>query len=417
MLTKFYYSTMKGAPNLASEWGSLLSVLKGCLLNGFNEQQVSSVAIANGIATITLGSDHGFIENQVVSVSGANEALFNTEYRVLSVAATNITVKAPDIESVTGSILIKTASMGWTEKFTGTNKSVFAAKDTTKNRFVLRVDNSLPTGYDTSWAKFARVTIAENMIDIDNFGSFAKAPTAPNNINTNEQGNGVTGASGAYGWAKWYHGIETIPFLKEQSTAGQSPSLEWEIVGDDSCFYLWVKITNSDGRATYAFTTIDAFSSIDSFNCFLSATDGLRAANANGEFDSTGRNSANCQWKSLDTSGKFILRNYTGIGNTHEPCGLFSLNVGNSQQVSGRSESLPFPNRPDNGVILHDVYVKTDNGIRGTLPCVKWINNRWVFGSFGNKYVLSKQEGKYLVLGAGYHNEGMTSFFAFELRG
>lgn len=414
MLTKFYYSTMKGAPNLASEWGSLLSVLKGCLLNGFNEQQVSSVVIADGIATITLGSNHGFIEHQVVSISGADQAAFNEDYRVISVTATTITVKASDIESATGMMVIKTAPMGWTEKFTGTNKSVFAAKDATKNRFVLRVDNSKPDGYDTAWAKFARITIAEDMIDIDNFGSFAKAPTAPSNVNTNEQGNGATGASGVYGWAKWYHGVETNTYLKETGTTGQSSSLAWEIVGDDSCFYLWVKITDVEGRATYAFAPIDSVSSTDSFNCFLSATDGLRAANAGGESFSTGGNSANCQWKSLDTSGKFILRDYTGVSNTHESCGLFSLNVGNSQQVSGRSENLPFPNKPDNSLVLHDIYTKTINGIRGTLPTVKWINNRWIYS---NKIVLSKEEGKYLILGANYHNEGMTSFFAFELKG
>lgn len=414
MLTKFYYSTMKGAPNLASEWGSLLSVLKGCLLNGFNEQQVSSVVIVDGIATITLGSDHGFIEHQVVAISGADQVAFNTEYSVLSVTATTITVKAPAITAVTGTMLIKTAAMGWTEKFTGTNKSVFAAKDTTKNRFVLRVDNSLPVGYDASWAKFARVTIAEDMIDIDNFGSFAKAPTSPTNINTNEQGNGVTGASGVYGWAKWYHGVETISYLKEQSTVGQSATFDWEIVGDDSCFYFWVKITNSEGRATYAFAPIDSVSSTDNFNCFLSATDGLMAANVNGEYHETGRNSANCQWKSLDTSGKFVLRDYTGNGTSHEPCGLFSLNTGNSQQVSGRSSDIPFPNKTDNSVVLHETYVKTMNGIRGTLPIVLWIHNMWLMP---NKSILNKQQGKYLILGNGYHNEGMTSFFAFELKG
>lgn len=414
MLTKFYYSTMKGAPNLASEWGSLLSVLKGCLLNGFNEQQVSSVVIADGIATITLGSNHGFIEHQVVSISGADQAAFNEDYRVISVTATTITVKAPAITSVTGTVLIKTAAMGWTEKFTGTNKSVFAAKDTTKNRFVLRVDNSLPKGYTTTWAKFARVTIAENMTGIDNFSSFAKAPTSPTYVNTNEVGGTGSGAAKIYGWAKWYHGVETDPYLIEQSTAGQNTSLEWEIVGDDSCFYFWVKITNNDGRATYAFAPISVNNSADSFNCFLSATDSLRPANANGEYIQTGGNSANCQWKSLDASGKFVLRDYTGVGNTHESCGLFSLNTGNQQQVSGRSDNLPFPNKPDNSLVLHDAYVKTNNGIRGTLPTIKWINNRWLLP---NKAILNKQAGKYLVLGANYHNEGMTSFFAFELRG
>ena len=414
MLTKFYYSTMKGAPNLASEWGSLLSVLKGCLLNGFNEQQVSSVVIADGIATITLGSNHGFIEHQVVAISGADQAAFNAEYRVISVTATTITVKTPAIASVTGTMLIKTAAMGWTEKFTGTNKSVFAAKDTTKNRFVLRVDNSLPTGYDISWAKFARVTIAEDMVDIDNFGSFKKAPTSPANINTNEKGNGVTGAAGVYGWAKWYHGVQTNEYLKEQSTSGQNTSLEWELVGDDSCLYFWVRITDVDARATYAFTPIYVNNSADNFNCFLSATESLRAANANGEFRDTGRNSANCQWKSLDTSGKFILRDYTGNGTSHESCGLFSLNTGNSQQVSGRSSYIPFPNKTDNSVVLHETYVKTINGIRGILPNICWIHNMWLMP---NKSILNKQQGKYLILGNSYHNEGMTSFFAFELKG
>lgn len=414
MLTKFYYSTMKGAPNLASEWGSLLSVLKGCLLNGFNSQQVSSVAIADSIATITLGSDHGFIEHQVVSISGASQAIFNTEYRVISVTATTITVKAPAVTSVTGAMLIKTAAMGWTEKFTGTDKSVFAAKDTTKNRFVLRVDNSMPEGYTTTWAKFARVTIAEDMTSIDNFGSFAKAPRSVAHPNTNELGGTGSGASKIYGWAKWYHGVETSPYLKEQSALGQSASLEWELVGNDSCFYFLVKITDVNGRATYAFAPIDSVSSTDSFNCFLSATDGLRAASANGEYFDTGRHSANCQWKSLDTSGKFILRDYTGTGVAHESCGLFSLNMGNSQQVSGRSESIPFPNKPSNSVLLHDTYVVTANGVRGSLPIIKWLNNRW---AFADKVVLDKEQGRYLILGVNYHNEGITSFFAFELRG
>ena len=414
MITKFFYSTMKGAPVLASEWGSLLVVLKSCLLNGFNQQQVSSVVIANGMATITLGSNHGFIDYQVVAISGADQAIFNTEYRVISVTATTITVKAPTITSVTGTMLIKTAAMGWTEKFTGTNKSVFAAKDTVKNHFVLRVDNSLPTGYDTTWGKFARVTIAEDMVGIDSFGSFKKAPTAPDNINTNEQGNGVTGASGIYGWAKWYHGVETSSNLKETGLTGQSTNLEWEIVGDDSSFYLWVKITGSNGRATYAFTPILTNNSADNFNCFLSATDWLQPANVKGEAVATGGNSANCQWKSLDFFGKFILRSYVGVENVHSPCGLFSLNTGNNQQISGRSGDLPFPNKPDNSVVLHDIYVKEDGGIRGVLPTIKWINNRWLLP---NKTVLNRQEGKYLVLGVNYHNEGMTSFFAFELRG
>ena len=410
MLTKFFYSTMKGAPILPSEWGGLLNVLKACLINGFNSQQVSSVAIADGVATIALGSNHGFIEHQVVAISGANEVGFNADYRVLSVADTAITVST-SLLSATGTMTIKTAPLGWTEQFTGVNKSVFKAKDTLKNRFVLRVDDSKPTGYEVDWAKFARITIAESMSDIDTFIG-AKAPTSVSNADTNEQGNSVSGQNGIFGWAKWYHGVETTPALREWTSTGQLPAFEWEIVGDDSSLYFFTQITNSDGRATYAFTPIITNNSTDMFNCFLSAANGLRSATALGDPIATGGNSANCHWDSLNTSGKFILRPYTGVGATHAECGLFSLNMGNNQQISGYSSDMPFPNLPDNSVLLHDIYVKEAGGVRGTLPVIKWINHKW---SLTNKIILKKQQGLFLVLGASYNNNGMVSYYAFEL--
>lgn len=412
MLTKFFYSTMKGAPILPSEWGGLLNVLKACLINGFNSQQVSFVDIVDGVATIALGSNHGFIEHQVVAISGANEAAFNTEYRVLSVADTAITV-ATNLLSATGTMTINTAPLGWTEQFTGVNKSAFKAKDTVTNRFVLRVDDSKPNGYEVGWAKFARITIAEDMSDIDTFVG-AKAPTSLTNVNTNEQGDGVTGLNGVFGWAKWYHGVETTPALREGASSGQLPAFEWEIVGDDSSLYLFTQITNSQGRATYAFAPIITKNSTDMFNCFLSATNGLRSASAVGDTIANGGNSANCHWDSLNTSGKFILRPYTGAGSTHAECGLFSLNMGNNQQISGYSSDIPFPNLPDNSVLLHDIYIKEVGGVRGTLPVIKWINNKW---SITNKVILKKQQGLFLVLGASHNNKGMVSYYAFEMEG
>ena len=53
------------------------------------------------------------------------------------------------------------------------------------NRHYLRVDDSLPAGYTTTWAKFARVTIAEGMADIDTFVG-AQAPFTPDAPTRNE---------------------------------------------------------------------------------------------------------------------------------------------------------------------------------------------------------------------------------------
>lgn len=413
-LTKFFYHDMKGAPTLKAEWGSLLSVIRAVALDGFNEQGIDTISILDGVATVNFPVPHGFIEHQVISVSGANEVLFNREYRVISVTENTITFNTQFSELVTGTILVKTAGMGWTEKFSGENKAVFTAKDTVKNPFYLRVDNSCPVGYDTTWGKFARVTISNGINDIDNYDGFEKAPTSPQHPNTNENGDGVSGETGIFGWAKWYHGVETYQYLREKwnyQTVSNIPKvLKWEIVGDDSNIYMFIQNTDIAGRVIYTFTPIQVFNSTDSMNCFLSYTDGLRAANQNGEYYVTGRTSANCHWKSLDSSGKLMLRDYTGIGN-HVNCGVFSLNVDNNQQYSGLSESIPSPDKISNSMVLGDVYIKTNNGIRGKLDGIKWINNKWYYG---NRVVIKKGESNFIMMGV-YSQYGDT-FFAMELK-
>lgn len=410
MATKFFYATMNNAPTLTPNWGSLLTVLKACLLNGFNEQSAGAVTIADGVATVPLSSGHGFLQHQVVLLSGANESEANTEFVVTESNANAIKFKT-SLSSITGTITLKTAPLGWTELFMGENKAIFAAKDRIKNPFVLRVDDSLPTGYDTSWAKFARVTIAENAKSIDDFTGYVKAPQV-NGDNINEQGNGTVGASGVYGMAKWYHGVQTYGYLYEASTNGQPANLDWVLIGDDTGFYFLPQITDQTGRASYAFAPLNTNSTLDKWACFLSATEGRRQANQNGNYYNDGRNSNKNQWWSGHLNGKYLLRPYDGRGNSHITCSLFSLNVANNQQVSGRSGDIPFPNKPDNAVILHDIYVKDSDGIRGTLPYIKWIHQQW---ALQDKAVLDKAGGKYLIVGTDFRNEGMTSFLAFEL--
>ena len=419
-LTKFYFNTMKGAPILASEWGSLLDVIRTIAITGFNELVVQAYQQEGLYLTLTFAEDHGYLKDQIIALSGSEQEEINSEFEVFATTLSTIKIKIPSDTPVTGSLTCKTAGMGWTEVFTGEHKAVFRAKNTLNNPFYLRVDDSCPIGYDPTWAKFARVTMAEGMISIDDFGDFAKSPvfqTVPKD--SNENGNGVSGATGIFGIAKWYHGIGYAGsgsyYVTEATTNYQSSNLAYEVVGDNSSIYLSIRsTTRRDSRSLYVFTPYIKLSSTDSLNGFLSASYGYRRANQDGQHYNSGNNSMHNSWYSLNSEGKYGLATWNGITNNSPSFGPTSLNLGNNQQISGRSSDIPFPNPGTNSVILTDIHLRESGsgGIRGTLPLLKWIGNNW---SYGNKYILTQEDSKYLIVGNDYNDEAMTSFFAYRL--
>ena len=168
-------------------------------------------------------------------------------------------------------------------------------------------------------------------------------------------------------------------------------------------------------RALYSFTPFIPVDSKDLFNCFLSATHHYKRANQeDGDYYGSGNNSLGNRWSSLTTEGKYGLASWNGVTNTSPTFGPVSLNLGNNQQNSGRSSSIPFPNPGSNSVIISDIYLKEsgNGGIRGTLPLLKWINNNW---TYGNQFILTQENVKYIIIGHDYNDEGMTSFFAYRL--
>ena len=74
--TKWFASTMAGAPALSGSVGAMISVLDACLKDGFNLLTLDSLVVASNVATGTKTS-HGYIVNQVVLISGASPAGLN----------------------------------------------------------------------------------------------------------------------------------------------------------------------------------------------------------------------------------------------------------------------------------------------------------------------------------------------------
>jgi hypothetical protein len=74
---------MTGAPVSDGVAGSFKEVLKACLILGFNQQAVSSLTVdANGLATVTTVSPHGFPAYSIVRIEGADQAALNNDWTV-----------------------------------------------------------------------------------------------------------------------------------------------------------------------------------------------------------------------------------------------------------------------------------------------------------------------------------------------
>lgn len=151
---KLFRSTDTGAPVLSGTAGARIAVLDAVLVNGYNLQTLTGLAVAGGVLTGTKAG-HGFVVDQVIETAGAVESVLNTQWRITATTSNTFTAEATGIANVTGSgtITAKAAPAGWAKVFSGTNKAVYRSNDATGTRMYLRVDdanalNSRVVGYE-----------------------------------------------------------------------------------------------------------------------------------------------------------------------------------------------------------------------------------------------------------------------------
>jgi hypothetical protein len=74
----WFDSSEVGAPTLNNAAGSLLEILRACLINGFGSKTVTSISVTAGVATATCAA-HGFLGTygKLVLIEGSGEALLN----------------------------------------------------------------------------------------------------------------------------------------------------------------------------------------------------------------------------------------------------------------------------------------------------------------------------------------------------
>lgn len=140
---RHFDSDMTGAPSTAgmAAAGRFLAILDACAVNGFNLKAVTSLTVANGVATATTDGDHGFRDYTVIRIEGATPAELNGDWKVQVTAGNTFTFEttAPD-GPATGTLSTKTAPLGWTKEFSATHVGVYRPK--TGLRHFFRVNDA-----------------------------------------------------------------------------------------------------------------------------------------------------------------------------------------------------------------------------------------------------------------------------------
>ena len=245
---KFYVHTNNNAPQLTNNFGCMINVLDACLINGINIGAVSSLTVSGTTATALFSSAHNLMQYQVIKITGAAQAEYNGEHRILTVpTASTLTFElatTPSVTTATGAISASLPPLGWEKPFSSAHSSGVGGKAAYRSansllssRPFLRVVDELDPVWNLSYAKYAKVGIVEDMTDIDTIMGM-QSPFDSTNPDKNWLGSG-SGASAINGWAIWAYALASNENTSSNSFATPpSGAREWFILGSSDYIYV-----------------------------------------------------------------------------------------------------------------------------------------------------------------------------------
>lgn len=235
----WFDSTEAGAPTLNNAAGSLISLLRAVLINGFNVKAITSISVTSGVATVTCPA-HGFSSayGKWLKVSGASVPALDGVKQQTIVDANTFTYPAPGVAD--GSYTAtdaRRAPLGWTEEYVdgGATKAIYKRSAPDALVAMLRVD-------DSGGASMARALGVMSATGVDSYG----ADFFPSEAQV---------SGGAY----WQKGTNS------------AAAKVWHLVGDSLGFYLAVQLGASSEFVVYWFGDPTPFYAADTGFTVLSA--------------------------------------------------------------------------------------------------------------------------------------------------
>lgn len=399
---KWFSSENFNAPSLGNNWGDLVNVLNKCLIDGYGLQNITSIVISDGVGVATFPGAHKLEMFQWVKFAGATNTTLNNEFKVLGLTTNTIEflIDLPD-QTITESIACSLAPLGWSKPFSDTGRAVFQAKDTSKNPYYLRVDDTCDPLHTPTRAKFAKVGILESCTGIDDI-SGNQAPFDPALPTKNWIGTGTAGSTSAIiGWAKWVYA--TSDTTNSSSTNLGSTAVEgvrgWILVGNAENFFILPTTLPEHLNTIYkGYSVCYGFGVFDGKDCpFLSARHDYSALNSGGYSgaDSTFSGS----------SGGYLLllknRNGTYVTGATVNANETRMNYGiDTSGFTGYSNS--YLKNEEDGVYHCNFHARdVQNAYLGVIPLLQCVLNSTltsepstaIFSENGNAYIKRKHMG------------------------
>jgi len=358
----WYDSTEAGAPTLNNAAGSLLEVLRSCLINGFGAVSVTSIVVAGGVATATAAT-HGFSSayGKLVLVEGAPVAELNGRKRIGNVLTNTFTFPAPGVAdgTYTGTISAKRAPLGWAETHTGTNVAIFAATAPEAKPNSLRVDDS----GSASMSRWLCIPTA-NITDINTYSG-----EAPSNAQV---------SGGAY---------------VQRGAPNNATPKAWVIVGDDQGFYFAAECSTGPAFLINWFGDIESFYAADAGGTLLAT-------------QITAGVSSTPSW-ALSNGASIAVSPTTNTGG-YAPRGVLvgetSPAFQNITGAPGDTNRSGFTSYSNAGIysnpVIHDLVYVVSTGpcVRGRLPGLAWLLSDGATTGFVNQQVVAVGAKRFLHL-------------------
>lgn len=341
---KIFRSGDYGAPVLNGTAGSLINTLDACLVNGYNSRSGITITREGSIATANF-NNHGYVRDQIVEHSGADQSEYNGQVKVLSATANWYTFAVADtaITPATGTITCRVAPLGWIKMSGGTNIAFYRSDNALSTKAWLRViDNGTVNG--TFLGRLASFRGYEEVIDSNTF--YAPFP-------------------------RWdqssYNYIQKVYVSESNLTNGKG----WAILGDSMIFYLlnsWYE--DATNWATLGMPSVSFFGDFisyrpaDAFYC-ICCNNCTNFSAGYPSYDYAGLFSQNSTNPTYGNS--YIARQFNQIGQSTGAAILQDSVVSRGLGDSGTT----FPNPVDGSLIFGELsVVESGNYLRGRLPGV-----------------------------------------------
>ena len=311
---KWFSSDMGGSPENGDQYGALIELLKACLVTGFNTKPVASLTYdsATQQATASVGSGHGYLKWQVIAISGADQASYNGEHRVIAIGSDWVRFAldaAPAATEATGELIeIKTPPIdGWVvaAEDTATHQIAFQRTDPAATDLTMIVRNDTHTQYpDTnSTSRVAQVSWVEDFTDLETFGA---------------------------------ENLQLWPF--SDYYLSNSYSRGWKVVSSSKFFYYIDRYGYDGGHALLMSGDFPSVRPADSYNCLINGVPG------NDRWSSTGRDIYPRTLSFGSTDYFRASRSHSQMPGIKE---ISLIGVGRSP-----SSTFAYPNPSDNGLHL-----------------------------------------------------------------